>query len=366
MGEVIHAINEETNGDAIIVTDVGQHQMVACRYAKFTQSKSNITSGGLGTMGFALPAALGAKMGAPEREVVAIIGDGGYQMTIQELGTIFQTGAAVKIVVLNNNFLGMVRQWQQLFFDKRYASTELVNLDFVTIAKGYFIDGEKIDKRNQLKNAVKKLIKSTKPCLLEVCVEKEDNVFPMIPTGESVSNIRLFMMNKTKKFTVSIYTENNLGLLNRISAIFLKRHLSIDSINSSPCEIEDIFRFVIVLKAEEQLIKKVITQLEKQVEVIAAFYHTDQETIFQESALYKVKTQALFQERKVHTIIKNSHANIVTVSPEYFVIEKTGKREETEKLYSQLEPFGILQFVRSGRISVTKEPMKITEILANT
>lgn len=191
MGEVIHAINEETNGDAIIVTDVGQHQMVACRYAKFTQSKSNITSGGLGTMGFALPAALGAKMGAPEREVVAIIGDGGYQMTIQELGTIFQTGAAVKIVVLNNNFLGMVRQWQQLFFDKRYASTELVNPDFVTIAKGYFIDGEKIDKRDQLKNSVKKLIKSTKPSLLEVCVEKEDNVFPMIPTGESVSNIRL-------------------------------------------------------------------------------------------------------------------------------------------------------------------------------
>ena len=174
------------------------------------------------------------------------------------------------------------------------------------------------------------------------------------------------MMNKTNKFTVSIYTENNLGLLNRISAIFLKRHLSIDSINSSPCEIEDIFRFVIVLKTDELLIKKVITQIEKQVEVIAAFYHTDQETIFQESALYKVKTQALFQEKKVHTIIKNSHANIVTVSPDYFVIEKTGKREETEKLYSQLESFGILQFVRSGRISVTKEPMKITEILANT
>ena len=174
------------------------------------------------------------------------------------------------------------------------------------------------------------------------------------------------MMNKTKKFTVSIYTENNLGLLNRISAIFLKRHLSIDSINSSPCEIEDIFRFVIVLKTDEQLIKKVITQIEKQVEVIAAFYHTDQETIFQESALYKVKTQALHQEKKVHTIIKNSHANIITVSPDYFVIEKTGKREETEKLYSQLESFGILQFVRSGRISVTKEPMKITEILANT
>ena len=125
MGEVINEINKASNGDAIIVSDVGQHQMIACRYAKFNQTKSNITSGGLGTMGFALPAALGANRGAPNREVVAIIGDGGYQMTIQELGTIFQTGAAVKIVVLNNNFLGMVRQWQELFFDKRYASTEM-------------------------------------------------------------------------------------------------------------------------------------------------------------------------------------------------------------------------------------------------
>tara|TARA_B100001057_G_scaffold481637_1_gene555888 strand:- start:479 stop:2173 length:1695 start_codon:yes stop_codon:yes gene_type:complete len=191
MGEVIKIINEETNGDAIIVTDVGQHQMVACRYAKFNESKSNITSGGLGTMGFALPAALGAKMGAPHREVVAIIGDGGYQMTIQELGTIYQTGAAVKIVVLNNDYLGMVRQWQQLFFDKRYASTEMINPDFVKIAEGYYIDANKVDKRSELKNGVAKMIKSDKPYFLEVCVEKEANVFPMIPSGASVSDIRL-------------------------------------------------------------------------------------------------------------------------------------------------------------------------------
>ena len=191
MAEVIKEINNSTNGDAIIVTDVGQHQMVTCRYAKFNKSKSNVTSGGLGTMGFALPAALGAKMGAPEREVVAVIGDGGYQMTIQELGTIFQTGSAVKIVVLNNNFLGMVRQWQQMFFEKRYASTELVNPDFVTIAKGYYIEAEKVSERKKLKNAVSKMIKSKKPYFLEVTIEKEDNVFPMIPTGASVSEIRL-------------------------------------------------------------------------------------------------------------------------------------------------------------------------------
>ena len=191
MGEVIKEINEASNGDAIIVTDVGQHQMVACRYAKFNESKSNVTSGGLGTMGFALPAAIGAKMGAPNREVVAIIGDGGYQMTIQELGTIFQTGCAVKIVVLNNEFLGMVRQWQQMFFDKRYASTEMINPDFITIAKGYNIDAKKVTKRDKLKSSVRKMISSNKPYFLEVRVEKEANVFPMIPSGASVSEVRL-------------------------------------------------------------------------------------------------------------------------------------------------------------------------------
>ncbi|MDG1652989.1 MAG: biosynthetic-type acetolactate synthase large subunit [Flavobacteriaceae bacterium] len=191
MGEAIAMINKHSNGDAVIVTDVGQHQMVACRYAKFNQSKSNVTSGGLGTMGFALPAAIGAKMGAMDREVVAVIGDGGYQMTIQELGTIFQQHLAVKIVVLNNDFLGMVRQWQQLFFDKRYASTEMVNPDFVTIAKGFQIEAKRVKERKDLDLAVQEMMTSKKPYFLEVCVEKEDNVFPMIATGASVSDIRL-------------------------------------------------------------------------------------------------------------------------------------------------------------------------------
>ena len=191
MGEVIKEINLQTNGDAAIVSDVGQHQMVACRYAKFNKSKSNITSGGLGTMGFALPAAIGAKMASPDREVVAVIGDGGYQMTIQELGTVFQTKAAVKIVVLNNDFLGMVRQWQQMFFDKRYASTEMVNPDFVKIAEGYFLKAKRVSERKYLADAVEEMIKSDEPYFLEVVVEKEGNVFPMIPTGSSVSEIRL-------------------------------------------------------------------------------------------------------------------------------------------------------------------------------
>ncbi|NQY01508.1 MAG: acetolactate synthase large subunit, partial [Flavobacteriaceae bacterium] len=191
MGEVLKEINIQSKGKAAIVSDVGQHQMIACRYANFNLTRSNITSGGLGTMGFALPAAIGAKMAAPEREVIAVIGDGGYQMTIQELGTIFQTQVPVKVVVLNNDFLGMVRQWQQLFFDRRYASTELVNPDFVTIAKGYHIEAKRVTKRPELKDAIKEMIASKDAYFLEVCVEKEDNVFPMIPSGASVSDIRL-------------------------------------------------------------------------------------------------------------------------------------------------------------------------------
>lgn len=183
MGEVIEEINKASGHKAVIVTDVGQHQMIACRYAKFERSKSNITSGGLGTMGFALPAAIGAKMGAMDREVVAVIGDGGYQMTIQELGVIFQHQVPVKIVVLNNDHLGMVRQWQELFFERRYASTVMVNPDFVKIAEGYHIAAHRVSDRGELGPTVEKMMASDKPFFLEVKVEKEDNVFPMIPSG---------------------------------------------------------------------------------------------------------------------------------------------------------------------------------------
>ena len=191
MGEVIKLLNELTNGDAIIVTDVGQHQMVACRYAKFNETKSNITSGGAGTMGFALPAAIGAKFGAPNRTVIAIIGDGGVQMTIQELGTIMQTGTNVKILILNNQFLGMVRQWQQLFHDKRYSFVDIESPDYVQVAKGYRIEGQRVEERANLKAALKAMLDHNGAYLLEVMVGKENNVFPMVPQGCSVAEIRL-------------------------------------------------------------------------------------------------------------------------------------------------------------------------------
>ena len=191
MTEVMTALNIETKGEAVIVSDVGQHQMIASRYSDFKHSKSKITSGGLGTMGFALPAAIGAKMGAPNREVVAIIGDGSFQMNIQELGTILQTKAAVKIIILNNEFLGMVRQWQELFFDKRYASTVMVNPDFVKVAQGFGLSAKRVSERTDLNSSISEMIASNESYLLEVIVEKEGNVFPMIPTGASVSDIRL-------------------------------------------------------------------------------------------------------------------------------------------------------------------------------
>lgn len=191
MGEVINLINERTKGEAIFVTDVGQHQMFASRYAKFNNTRSFVTSGGLGTMGYGLPAAFGAKMGAPDKEVILIVGDGGFQMTIQELGTILQSEAAVKIVLLNNKYLGMVRQWQQLFFEKRYSETYMMNPDFIAIAKGYGIEGNKVLERPQLGSAIDDMLNHKGAYLLEVSIEKEANVFPMVPTGASVSDVIL-------------------------------------------------------------------------------------------------------------------------------------------------------------------------------
>ncbi len=191
MAQVIRELSEQSQGEAIITTDVGQHQMVTCRYYHFNQPLSNITSGGLGTMGFALPAAIGACLAAPQREVVAVIGDGGFQMTFQELGTILQYQIPVKILILNNNFLGMVRQWQELFFEKRYSFTEMVNPDFLMIAQAYGIAHEKITSTAELPGAITKMLQHKGPYLLEAVVEKEDNVFPMIPTGAGVDEVLL-------------------------------------------------------------------------------------------------------------------------------------------------------------------------------
>ena len=191
MGEVVSMVSDLTNGNAIIVTDVGQNQMSAARYYKFTQPNSLVTSGGMGTMGFGLPAAIGAKTGQPGKQVIAFLGDGGFQMTIQELGTILHYNIPVKIIILNNGFLGMVRQWQDMFFQKRYASTELVNPDFVAIAGGFKIPAKKIVNREDLKKSLTDMLDAKGPYLLDIKIEKEGNVLPMVEPGASVSEVTL-------------------------------------------------------------------------------------------------------------------------------------------------------------------------------
>ena len=191
MDLVIDLLSQKTNGNAVVVTDVGQHQMMAAQFYQYNQTKSNVTSGGLGTMGFALPAAIGAKMANPEKQVIAIIGDGGFQMTLQELGTIMQNNIGVKIIILNNEYLGMVRQWQQMFFEKRYSFTNIQSPDFVALAASYNIKGVKVEKQEDLSNALDQFLNTENAFLLEVKVAKEDNVFPMVPTGASVAEIRL-------------------------------------------------------------------------------------------------------------------------------------------------------------------------------
>lgn len=191
MGEAIHYLSSITEGKAVIVSDVGQHQMIAARYHAFETTNTHVTSGGLGTMGFALPAAIGAKLAAMDKDVIAIVGDGGFQMNIQELGVIAQESLPIKIVILNNQYLGMVRQWQELFFDQRYSFTAMHNPDFIKIAEGYGIRARKVSDRSELKEALDEMLQAEEAYLLEIVVEKQHNVFPMVPAGGSISDIRL-------------------------------------------------------------------------------------------------------------------------------------------------------------------------------
>ena len=199
MGEVVNKVSEATGHNAVVVTDVGQNQMFAARYSRYSEPRSIITSGGLGTMGFGLPASIGAKMGAPDRTVCFFTGDGGLQMTIQELGTILEYNTDIKIILLNNNFLGNVRQWQSLFFNDRFSQTPLINPDFVMIAEAYGIGAENVETREQLDGAIRRMLDHDGAYLINVNIDETDMVFPMTPAGADVNNI---MLNATETYPI--------------------------------------------------------------------------------------------------------------------------------------------------------------------
>ena len=317
MGEVVRAVSEASNNEAVLVTDVGQNQMMAARYFKYSKNRSIVTSGGLGTMGFGLPAAIGATFGCPDRTVCVFMGDGGLQMNIQELGTIMEQKAPVKIILLNNNYLGNVRQWQAMFFGHRYSFTPMLNPDYMKIAEAYEIPARRVMKREELQDAIHEMLANDGPFLLEACVIEEGNVLP-------------------------------------ITAVFTRRQINIESLNVSASSIKGVHKYTITVWTTQDVIEKVVKQIEKKIDVLQAHYFTDSEIYQHEIALYKVSTPEFQENPMASKVIRRYSARIVEVNPVFSIVEKNGMSEEITALYEELRGLGcVLQFVRSGRVAIT-------------
>ena len=359
MGEVVRAVSDATNHEAILVTDVGQNQMMSARYFKYSKDRSMITSGGLGTMGFGLPAAIGATFGRPDRTVCVFMGDGGLQMNIQELGTIMEQKAPVKIIVLNNNFLGNVRQWQAMFFNRKYSFTPMLNPDYIKIASAYDIPAKRVFTREELADAIDEMIATDGPFLLEACVIEEGNVLPMTPN-------KLGIMDKTL-YTLIVHSENFAGLLNQVTAVFTRRQINIESLNVSASSIKGVHKYTITAWTDKDTIEKVVKQIEKKIDVLQAHYFTEDEIYFHEIALYKVSMPEFQSQPEASKVIRRYNARIVEVNPVFAIVEKNGISEEITSLYEELSALNcVLQFVRSGRVAITTSCFeRVNEFLAD-
>ena len=338
MGEAVAAVARAYDNDAVLVTDVGQQQMFAARYFGFRRSRSMVTSGGLGTMGFGLPAAIGAKLGAPDREVCLFAGDGGLQMTIQELGTIFQSQVPVKIVLLNNSFLGMVRQWQELFYDRRYSFTELANPDFGLIARGNGIAYRCVERRGELAEAIAEMQACRGAYLLEVRARRSD------PAG-----VKSERAMEEQEYIITVFSENKVGLLNQITTVFTSRDINIESLTTSESALAGIHKFTIVVRTGPERVDKLVRQIEKKIDVLKTFVYTSDEVVQQEIALYKVT-----RSRSVERLVRQHNVRILEIDDDYIVVEKTGHKAETKELFRLLQPYGVQQFVRSGIVAIIK------------
>lgn len=290
-------------------------------------------------------------------------------MTIEELGTIMQYGIDVKIIILNNNFLGMVKQWQDLFFDHRYSETPMLNPDFTGVAAAYGIAGERVATREELDSAIRRMLDHRGAYLLDVQIDPDCMVFPMTPAGSCVTHIMLNATENIKTdmtqqtlYTVTVYSENQVGLLNQISIIFTRRQLNIESLSVSGSAIEGVHKFTITTYSDRETMEKLVKQIEKRIDVLRAFFYTDDEIIFQEVALYKVPTDKLLDDRSIEDLIRKHNARILEVNRTYTVIEKSGHPDETQSLFEELSRYDVMQFVRSGRVAITKSTVEHVSI----
>jgi len=360
---VVHQIYEATEGEALVVTGVGQNQMWAARYFVYTKPNSIISGGGLGPMGFELPAAMGVKVGRPEEVVWCIAGDGGFQMTIQELATLTQDKIAVKIAIMNNGYLGMVRQWQELFYGRRYVDTKLWNPDFVKIAEAYDIPGVRVKRREEVIPAIQKAMEYPGAFLIDFLIEPEENIYPIVPSGESLA--RFFEPSRPEvlegklgklidtKHTLVALVEDKPGVLNRIASLFRRRAFNIQSLAVGGSEHPGLSRMTIVVGGDTAQVEQVRKQLEKLINVIKVADITEEDIVTRELALIKVKATASTRNEIIQ-IVDIFRANIVDVAPGSLTVEVTGDEDKLNSLLGLLRDFGVKELTRTGRIALTR------------
>ena len=355
---IVRELYEATHGDAIVVTGVGQHQMWAAQHYFFNNPDSFISSGGLGTMGFGLPAAMGAKVGRPEKMVWLIDGDGSFQMTIQELATLVQDNIAVKIAIINNGYLGMVRQWQDLFYKKNYVATPLSCPDFVKVAEAYCIAGLKVTKREEIRPAIEKAMAHDGPFLINFMVEPEENVYPDGAARRFQYRIyrpaeeRGVHMATTKHTLVAI-VQDKPGVLNRMVSLFRRRGFNIDSIAVGHSEVPHLSRVTIIVNGTTAMVEQVRKHLDKLIDVVKVSDITGEKITGRELALVKVKATSATRS-EILEIADIFRANIVDVASDSLTIEITGDEDKIESMLKLLHAFGVKEIARTGRVAMVR------------